>query len=124
LRGDAPRDEFAATLPWWLRNGFRYAGKRFLRDYPYEEAFFLDDGRRFREAVDLPLVLLGGISRLETAERALAEGFDFVGMARALLCEPDLPARWQARTATASMCTHCNKCIPTIYTGTRCVLDA
>jgi 2,4-dienoyl-CoA reductase-like NADH-dependent reductase (Old Yellow Enzyme family) len=43
-------------------------------------------------------------------------------MARALLREPDLPNRMQAGSATSSLCIHCNKCMPTIYSGTRCVL--
>jgi hypothetical protein len=28
----------------------------------------------------------------------------------------------QSGAATDSLCIHCNKCMPTIYTGTRCVL--
>jgi len=44
-------------------------------------------------------------------------------MGRALLREPDLVARLAAGETTAGTCTHCNKCIPSIFTGTRCVLD-
>ena len=40
----------------------------------------------------MPLMLLGGINRLDTMERAMAAGFDFVAMGRALLREPDLVA--------------------------------
>ena len=69
FRGEAPRREFAATLPAPLRLGFRVFGSRFLRDYPFEEAFFLPYARQFRQALSLPLILLGGINRLDTAER-------------------------------------------------------
>ncbi len=122
FRGEAPRREFAATLPGPVRAGFRLFGKRFLREYPFEEAFFLPYARQFRDAVDLPLILLGGINRLETIEHALDEGFAFVAMARALLREPDLVNRMEKGEATESLCVHCNKCMPTIYRGTRCVL--
>jgi 2,4-dienoyl-CoA reductase-like NADH-dependent reductase (Old Yellow Enzyme family) len=122
FRGEAPRREFAATLPPALRLGFRLVGRRFLPEYPFEEAFFLPYARQFRAALSMPLVLLGGINRLDTVERALAEGFDFVAMARALLREPDLVNRMRDGTATDGLCIHCNKCMPTIYRGTRCVL--
>jgi 2,4-dienoyl-CoA reductase-like NADH-dependent reductase (Old Yellow Enzyme family) len=122
FRGDAPMQEFGATLPTAARLGFRLIGSRFLRTYPYEEAFFLPFARQFRAALGMPLILLGGITERATVDAALAEGFAFVAMARALLREPDLPARMQAGTASSSLCIHCNKCMPTIYSGTRCVL--
>ncbi len=124
FRGDAPLSEFGATLPPAVRLGFRVVGSRFLKTYPYEEAFFLPYARQFRRALTTPLILLGGITELATVEAALAEGFAFVAMARALLREPDLPNRMRAGTSTTSLCIHCNKCMPTIYSGTRCVLVA
>jgi 2,4-dienoyl-CoA reductase-like NADH-dependent reductase (Old Yellow Enzyme family) len=122
FRGEAPREEFAATLPRLLQLGFRALGRRFMPDYPFEEAFFLPYARQFRAALEMPLVLLGGINELATVDQALAEGFSFVAMARALLREPDLVSKMRAGTSSASLCVHCNKCMPTIYSGTRCVL--
>ena len=122
FKGAAPLKEFGRTLPWYLRPGFKLVGSKFLRTYPYEEGYFLPMARQFREVLDLPIVLLGGISRLDTAEAAVAEGFDFVAMGRALLHEPGLINEWQRGTSTTSGCIHCNRCMPTIYTGTRCPL--
>ncbi|MHB8220445.1 MAG: NADH:flavin oxidoreductase [Acidimicrobiales bacterium] len=122
FRGEAPLKEFAATLPAPLRLGFKLVGRRFMPSYPFEEAFFLPYARQFREALSMPLILLGGINRLDTMELALDEGFAFVAMARALLRQPDLVNRLRAGTATESLCIHCNRCMPTIYRGTRCVL--
>jgi 2,4-dienoyl-CoA reductase-like NADH-dependent reductase (Old Yellow Enzyme family) len=122
FRGEAPRDEFAATLPPPVRLGFRLVQKRFLVEYPFEEAFFLPYARQFRAALDMPLILLGGINRLDTMQQAMREGFAFVAMARALLREPDLVNRMQKGGREESLCIHCNKCMPTIYSGTRCVL--
>jgi 2,4-dienoyl-CoA reductase-like NADH-dependent reductase (Old Yellow Enzyme family) len=122
FRGEAPIQEMAATVPAALRPGFKLLAGRFFKEYPFEEAYFLPYARQFREALAMPLILLGGIDRLETIERALADGFAFVQMARALLREPDLVEHMQRDRGYESLCIHCNKCMPTIYRGTRCVL--
>lgn len=121
FRGEAPVREFAATMPLLVRLGMKTpVGRRFLKAYPFEEAYFREKALRFREAVSMPLMLLGGINRLATMEQAMADGFDFVAMGRALLREPDLVDRLQSGRATAGVCIHCNRCMPTIYSGTRC----
>jgi 2,4-dienoyl-CoA reductase-like NADH-dependent reductase (Old Yellow Enzyme family) len=122
FRGEAPLEEFAATLPGPLKAGFRLVGKRFMPSYPFEEAFFLPYALQFRAALSMPLILLGGITRLETIEHAIALGFPFVAMGRALLREPDLVEKMQRDPSSESLCIHCNKCMPTIYSRTRCVL--
>jgi 2,4-dienoyl-CoA reductase-like NADH-dependent reductase (Old Yellow Enzyme family) len=70
----------------------------------------------------MPLVLLGGINRLDTVTHALDEGFAFVQMGRALLREPELLHELRKDPQRESLCIHCNKCMPTIYTRTRCVV--
>ena len=121
FRGEAPVAEFAASMPLPVRLGMRTpVGRSFLKAYPFEEAYFWDKAVRFRESLAMPLMLLGGINRLDTMERAMASGFDFVAMGRAVLREPDLVNRLAAGRATEGVCIHCNRCMPTIYTGTRC----
>ena len=45
-------------------------------------------------------------------------------MGRALLREPDLVHRLQSERQASGVCIHCNRCMPTIYSGTRCpVID-
>jgi 2,4-dienoyl-CoA reductase-like NADH-dependent reductase (Old Yellow Enzyme family) len=125
FRGDAPLKEFAGAFKPPLRWGMRMTGKRFLREYPYREAYLLREAKLFRAELSMPLILLGGITNRETMDLAMAEGFDFVAMGRALLAEPDLINRIAADGAAHtvhSACTHCNQCMPTIYTRTRCVV--
>ncbi len=122
FRGDAPIKEFAAAMPPLQRWGIRMVGKRFFRTYPFEEAYLLPMARRFREALDMPLTLLGGVNKRETLDLAMSEGFEYVAMARALLREPDLVNRMQVDETREGVCIHCNQCMPTIYSGTRCVL--
>jgi 2,4-dienoyl-CoA reductase-like NADH-dependent reductase (Old Yellow Enzyme family) len=122
FRGDAPIKEFAGAFKPPLSWGIRMTGKKFLREYPYREAFLLRDAKLFRAELKLPLILLGGITNRETMDLAMAEGFDFVAMGRALLAEPDLINRIKDDGAVRSACTHCNKCMATIYSHTRCVV--
>ena len=90
FRGDAPLKEFAGAFKPPLRWGMRMTGTKFLREYPYREAYLLRDAKLFRAELSMPLILLGGITKRETMDLAMAEGFEFVAMARALLAEPDL----------------------------------
>ena len=59
------------------------------------EAYFLDLATELATSTPLPLMLTGGITRRETAEKALANGVSMVGMATALAVTPDLPDRWR-----------------------------
>lgn len=124
FKGDAPVSEFAAAMPPPVRLGVRLFGRTLLRSYPYTDGYFLPDARKVRAAVSLPMVLLGGVTSRAVIDTAMAEGFQFVAMGRALLMEPDLVRRMAADPATRSTCIHCNKCMTTIFTGggTRCVL--
>src|SRR6201996_5346024 len=125
FRGDAPLKEFAGAFKPPLRWGMRMTGKKFLREYPYREAYLLRDAKLFRAELTMPLILLGGITNRETMDLAMAEGFDFVAMGRAVLAEPDLVNRIKAdgpAQSVRSLCTHCNKCMATIYSHTHCVV--
>jgi 2,4-dienoyl-CoA reductase-like NADH-dependent reductase (Old Yellow Enzyme family) len=123
FRGDAPRKEMEAILPTPQRIGFKLFGRALFKEYPFEEAYFLPLARRFRESLSLPLILLGGINTVQSIHQAMEEGFELVAMGRALLRDPDLINKMRDGTATAGTCIHCNKCMVSIYTGTRCVLD-
>ena len=122
FRGDVPIKEFAASFKPPLSWGMRMTGTKFLRRYPYQDAFLLKDALVFRKELTMPLILLGGITNRETMDLAMADGFDFVALGRTLLAEPDLINRIQADGAVRSVCDHCNKCMPTIYTRTHCVV--
>ncbi|MGW0055140.1 NADH:flavin oxidoreductase [Nocardia nova] len=122
FKGEAPLNEFAAVMSPLMRFGVKVAGKFFLHDYPYEDLFMLDAARQIRANVSMPLVLLGGITDKAALDTAMAEGFEFVAMARALLREPDLINRIAKDNQTKSLCIHCNKCMPTIFYDTHCVL--
>lgn len=100
----------------WLKYGVRLAGKYMIPSVPFRELYFLDDARRFREALDLPLVYVGGVISRANADEVLdREGFDFVQMGRALLNEPDFVNRMRNDDTHRCGCDHVNYCIARMY---------
>lgn len=118
LRGMIENEKSAVT-----RIGMRVLARVLIRPYPFEEAFFLASARRFRSALRLPLMLLGGVTRLDTMERAVAEGFELLALGRALLRDPDLPRRLASGELSGGRCVPCNQCVVEMERGgTRCVM--
>lgn len=124
FRGGAPVDEFVDVMPQPMKTVMRIGGRKFIREYPYQDAFLLDHARKVRQAVTLPMVLLGGITDRTSMDLAMEEGFEFVAMGRALLREPDLVNRIADDPTTPSLCIHCNRCMPTNFVGTHCPVIA
>jgi 2,4-dienoyl-CoA reductase-like NADH-dependent reductase (Old Yellow Enzyme family) len=60
------------------------------------EAYFLELAVELARTSALPLMLTGGITRRETAERVLGGGVAMVGMATAIAVTPELPNRWRS----------------------------
>jgi 2,4-dienoyl-CoA reductase-like NADH-dependent reductase (Old Yellow Enzyme family) len=126
MRGDVPLREMVRYERDWVRKlGLAVLGRILIRGYPWSEAFFLASARRFKQAVDLPIMLLGGLTELETMNRAIGEGFAFVALGRALIANPDLVGRMQSGELSRSICNHCNQCVAEMEReeGVRCVLE-
>jgi 2,4-dienoyl-CoA reductase (NADPH2) len=86
--------------------------------------YFLEDSRKVRAAVKLPLAYLGGAKSMAGVEQAMGDGFDCVVMGRALIHDPQLVNKFRDGSVTVSGCTACNHCVVMMYTpgGTSCVL--
>ena len=124
MRGDVPLHELIDNEKSWVRRfGMRLFAKSILKAWKFEEAFFLPKAEKFQHELSLPLMLLGGLTRLDTMERAIDRGFAFVALGRALIREPDLVRRMQAGETEAGLCIPCNRCIVEMDKGgTRCVM--
>lgn len=72
--------------------------------------FYLEDLCRVRDEVTMPLILVGGIFSLATAEQVLEAGADFVAFSRSLIREPDFIAKLHSGEQTESPCVACGNC--------------
>ncbi len=124
LRGNVPLKEMVSVQKNPVhRVGLMLFGKLFVQTYPFEELFFLEEALEVRRAVDLPLVLVGGVSTLLGMQTAMKHGFEFVAMGRALIADPDFVRNLQSGEKEASECDQCNICIAEMERGgVRCVL--
>ena len=125
LRGAVPLAAMAAAEESALqRLAVRTFGPWLVRSWPYSPSFFRDDARRMLEAVDVPVALLGGVDSAAAVAQAMADGFGFVAMGRALLADPDFIPRLAAGEDVVTRCTRCNECIGAMDAGgVRCTLD-
>ncbi|WP_026471224.1 NADH:flavin oxidoreductase/NADH oxidase family protein [Alkanindiges illinoisensis] len=65
------------------------------------EAYFLEFAKEIRKVAHMPIMVTGGIRRLEVAQQVIDSGVDMVGMGTALAIEPNLPSQWKQGKATA-----------------------
>lgn len=66
------------------------------------EAYFLEFAKRARAAVEIPLMVTGGLRSASAMSEALQEGIDVVGIARPLCIEPELPSALLSNPRTVS----------------------
>ena len=86
----------------------------------YRNAYLAQDAARFRKALGIPVFVAGRINQPHEAEALLAEGSaDVCGMTRALICDPEMPAKAEAgRTDDIRACIACNQaCIGHFHRG-------
>lgn len=83
-----------------------------------EEVFFKREAMAFREKIQTPLILVGGIRSYRVAESLLEHGdVDYISMSRPFIREPGLINRWKAGDHGRASCISCNNCVEQIKKG-------
>ncbi len=125
FRGDSPLPAMIALEKNpAMHLAMRLGGRRSFQAMPFEPLYFLEQAKRVRDAVRVPLAYLGGVTSGADVEQLMGAGFDLVCIGRALLYEPQMVNRLRADPSYRSACNHCNLCVATTAAaeGTRCVL--
>ena len=93
-----------------MRLGLKIIGPRLFRHYPYQELYFLEDAKRVRDRVQCQMVYIGGCTEIQSIEKVMQEGFDFVQLGRPLIKDPDFVKHAMTDPGYKNGCTHCNRC--------------
>jgi 2,4-dienoyl-CoA reductase-like NADH-dependent reductase (Old Yellow Enzyme family)/thioredoxin reductase len=93
----------------------------YLLHPPYyaQEGIFVPLAAAVKSAVGIPVITVGRIRTPDLADRVVSEAkADFVAMGRALIADPDLPAKAEAgRPEEITPCISCNRCALSIRKG-------
>jgi 2,4-dienoyl-CoA reductase-like NADH-dependent reductase (Old Yellow Enzyme family) len=85
---------------------------------PEEEVYYLDAAKMYKDAVSIPLVLVGGIRTYAVARDLVEKGIaDFIALSRPLIREPQLVKRWRKGDTATATCIHCNLCFGPARSG-------
>jgi 2,4-dienoyl-CoA reductase-like NADH-dependent reductase (Old Yellow Enzyme family) len=92
-----------------------------------KEAYWRKAAKIFKEKLSVPLILVGGIRSLQVAEKLYEEhDADYFAMARPLIREPGLVARWASGDLQKATCLSDNLCRGPLMEGEGiyCVIEA
>lgn len=90
------------------------------------EAYFKDAASAFKEKIDLPIMLVGGIRSFSLAQQLVNDNIaDYISMSRPFIREPDLINRWKDGNHDKAACISDSKCfIPAMGgKGIYCVVE-
>jgi 2,4-dienoyl-CoA reductase-like NADH-dependent reductase (Old Yellow Enzyme family) len=76
-----------------------------------EDVYYGEAAKRFKDQIQIPLILVGGIRSFETADKLVKEGTaDFISLCRPLIREPGLISRWKSGDLRNSACISDSAC--------------
>ena len=82
------------------------------------EAYFRDAAKAFKDQLQVPLILVGGIRSFNLAERLVDEGYaDYISMSRPFIREPHLVKRWAGGDLRKAECISDNQCFSPAVAG-------
>jgi 2,4-dienoyl-CoA reductase-like NADH-dependent reductase (Old Yellow Enzyme family) len=85
---------------------------------PEKEAYFEKGAAACKQALNIPVILVGGIRSLEKARELLAGGAaDYISMCRPLIREPGLINRWHSGDTRPARCSSDNLCFRPAFKG-------
>jgi 2,4-dienoyl-CoA reductase-like NADH-dependent reductase (Old Yellow Enzyme family)/thioredoxin reductase len=106
--------ESAGTDAISISSGLEFWTALSIPCYAYPEGPMVPFAEKVKQSIDVPVIAAGKISP-ELAEQIISDSkADFIGMARPLLADPELPNKLRdGRLEDIRWCVYCNNCIRT-----------
>lgn len=108
----------AIEISGGLLTGGKLSPSRLGINTPEKEAYFQQESKLFRQALNIPIILVGGARSYQVAEKLIQEGAaDYISMSRPLIREPGLIGRWRDGDQTRAKCLSDNLCFAPALEG-------
>ena len=118
LRGSLPIKEMVQNQQNFLNKlGLLLFGKFLVQKYTFNSMFLLDGANKIRQAVNIPVIYIGGAVSKSDMIKAIDMGFDFIQIGRATIRNPDFVNHLAQGLIVASDCDHCNRCVAAMDAG-------
>ncbi len=91
----------------------------------WHEGYLIEYAARIKEAVDVPVMVVGGLRDLKMMEDVVTSGKgDLISLCRPFIREPGLINRWLSGDTSPSQCISCDGCLRETQRGekVRCVV--
>lgn len=106
-----------------IRAGMMLQPKSQEPERDFKPLYSMEPAKKIRAAVNMPLCYLGGAKDLTNIDTIMTEGFEAIGMGRALIFNPNYINELKNGKTTQNGCTACNQCVTMMYApgGTACI---
>ncbi len=112
MRGQVPILEYVKSEKNPVTKiGMALFGRIIVKEVPFKELFLLEQAKRIKEAVKIPVIYIGGVCSLDNMETVMKEGFPFVQIGRATVRDPDVIKKMASGEISGVDCDHCNRCV-------------
>ena len=118
LRGNLPVKEMAANQPDFMKRiGLNLFGRYMVPEHPYAHLFQLEGALQIQQAVDIPVVYIGGVESKSDMDVVLEHGFPLFQIGRVTIQDAEFMNKINSGELEHSPCDHCNRCVAAMDAG-------
>ena len=114
-RGDIPAEEILKDYSGFQKFRLRLIMRALSKKFKFSEAYFLENVKKIKPRVNIPVILVGGLRTPSLMEQILKDGdADLLALGRPLIRNPQIPRRVLDGNKEKFSCRNCNKCFVNI----------